>query len=99
VSGELLMVEPRGALIAHAEVARAPAWPPVWSEPTRRVTAAAGAEVVGLDLSAWSHAFAEPESPTEPASDDSMRGAVDDPSGNGGRPIEWRAPARRRGAG
>jgi hypothetical protein len=99
VSGELLMVEPRGALIAHAEVARAPAWPPVWSEPTRRVTAAAGAEVVGLDLSAWSHAFGEPESPTEPASDDSMRGAVDDPSGNGGRPIEWRAPARRRGAG
>jgi hypothetical protein len=67
VSGELLVIEPRSGRRARVALARAPAWSPVWSERTSRITGAAGGMVVGLDLSAWSRALEEHESPLDAA--------------------------------
>jgi hypothetical protein len=74
VSGDLLVIEPRSTWLARVEVARAPAWFPVWSEPSRRVTAAAGGMIVGLDLPSSSHDSGE--KPAPPAPEDPQR-AVD----------------------
>jgi hypothetical protein len=75
VSGDLLVVEPHGTWMARVEVERAPAWFPIWSEPSRRVTAAAGGMVVGLDLSAWSRETGEDEPLAPPATDDPRLGS------------------------
>lgn len=53
VSGGVLVVDARGARLARVGVARAPAWPAVWSEARRRVTLAAAGDVIGIDLSGW----------------------------------------------
>jgi hypothetical protein len=63
VSGDLLVVEPRSGRIERVGVARAPAWSPVWSEPSQRVTAAAAGVVVGIDLSAGSRPSSEDDAP------------------------------------
>ncbi|HTV25195.1 MAG TPA: PQQ-binding-like beta-propeller repeat protein [Polyangiaceae bacterium] len=52
-SGGLLVVEPTGRRSTRVPLGSAPAWPPVWSETSRRATAAAGGDVVGIDLSDW----------------------------------------------
>ena len=70
VSGELLAAAPGEARLARVKVGTAPAWAPIWDERRRRVTAAAGAAVVALDLSAWQQPVAsgapDPAAP-EPA--------------------------------
>jgi hypothetical protein len=53
VSGGLLVIDPHTQRLARLALGPAPAWPPVWSEASRRVTAAAGGDVVGIDLSGW----------------------------------------------
>jgi hypothetical protein len=63
VSGDLLVTDPLSGRTERVEVARAPAWPPVWSEPSQRITAAAAAVVVGIDLSAWSRSSGEGDAP------------------------------------
>jgi hypothetical protein len=53
VSGGLLVIEPHTPRLARLALGAAPAWPPVWSEVSRRVIAAAGGDVVSIDLSGW----------------------------------------------
>jgi hypothetical protein len=84
VSGELVVVEPLGARQARIFVARAPVWPPVWSEPSARITGAAGAVVVGVDLSAWSRSFARREPPGDDAPADPEADSEHDPSSGAG---------------
>lgn len=53
MSGRLLVVEPARGHQALIALAPAPASLPAWSEASRRVTAAAGGDVLGIDLSEW----------------------------------------------
>jgi outer membrane protein assembly factor BamB len=63
VSGELLVVAPGEARLARVGVGAAPGWAPVWDERSGRVTAAAGAAVVALDLSSWQRPAAANDAP------------------------------------
>jgi hypothetical protein len=53
LSGAVLVAEPKTGQLARIPLGAAPAWPPAWSETGRRLTAAAGGDVVGIDLSEW----------------------------------------------
>jgi hypothetical protein len=53
VSGGLLALDPATQRLARIAVGSAPAWPPVWNEAGRHVIAAAGGDVVRVDLSGW----------------------------------------------
>jgi hypothetical protein len=96
VSGGLLVIEPRTQRLARLALGAAPAWPPVWSEVSRRVIAAAGGDVVGIDLSGWVGPLdggpletdAPPsDAPSEPRPADAPR-----PSTLGSRPLQGPAP-------
>jgi len=96
VSGGLLVVEPHTQRLARLALGAAPAWPPVWSEASRRVIAAAGGDVVGIDLSSWVGPLdagplegdAPPsDAPSEPRPVDEAR-----PSTLGLRPLDGPSP-------
>jgi hypothetical protein len=97
VSGGLLVLDPATQRLARVALGKAPAWPPVWSEGSQRVTAAAGGDVVGIDLSGWSGSRdsspVEAEAPSDtaggPPAGDGPRPARGSPSGSGAAP---RAP-------
>jgi putative pyrroloquinoline-quinone-binding quinoprotein len=80
VSGDLLVVEPRSGRSERIGVTPAPLWAPVWSEPSRRVTAAAAGVVVGIDLPVGSGSPGEDDAP-DIAPRELERGAV--PAGAG----------------
>jgi putative pyrroloquinoline-quinone-binding quinoprotein len=96
VAGALLMVEPHSQRLARVALGPAPAWPPAWSEVSQRVTAAAGGDVVGIDLSGWVGLDSGPpegdappsEAPSEPPPGDEAR-----PSTLGSRSLERRSPS------
>jgi hypothetical protein len=100
VSGGLLVIEPHTQRLARLALGAAPAWPPVWSESSRRVIAAAGGDVAGIDLSGWVGPLdgGPPESdappgdaPSEPRPGDDAR-----PSTLGSRPLD--GPSSQGGA-
>ena len=96
MSGALLVVDPKRRQQASVSLGSAPAWPPVWSETSRRVTAAAGGDVVSVDLSDWaspSQADDPPDAGASPsASPDERRGEAARRSG-------WSVERSARGGG
>jgi hypothetical protein len=94
VSGGLLVIEPHTQRLARLALGAAPAWPPVWSEVNRRVIAAAGGDVAGIDLSGWvgpldggpRETDAPPSDASEPRPGDDARPSL------GSRPLDGASP-------
>ena len=99
VSGDLVVIEPHSGRVARVKVAPAPAWSPVWSEQSRRLTAAAGGVVVGVDLSAWSAAWSPGSEGAEPPPAESEGAATGGAAGgNAARPGIGSTPLGAHGA-
>jgi hypothetical protein len=88
VSGRVLVIDPKAGRAAQVPVAAAPARAPVWNEASRRLTAAAGGDVVGVDLSDWVAPRRSDPRDSEATSD----GATSEPPSDGGQASPSAAP-------
>jgi hypothetical protein len=86
VTGRVLVIDPKAGRTAEVPVAAAPAWAPVWCEASRRLTAAAGGDVISVDLSAWvGPVRSDPPDSDAPDSDAKSGAATPEPPSDGGR--------------